>query len=41
MIKGMWQELPKLKASEVAEAVQYCFESSFNVNKLVMQKNAS
>jgi len=41
MIKGMWQGLPKLKASEVAEAVQYCFESSFNVNKLVMQKNAS
>ena len=41
MIKGMWQGLPKLKASEVAEAVQYCFESSFNVNKLVMQKNVS
>ena len=41
MTKGLWEEWPKLKASEVAEAVQYCFESSFNVNKLVMQKDAS
>ena len=41
MIKGMWQDLPKLKAVEVAEAVRYCFESTFNVNKIVMQKNVS
>jgi short-subunit dehydrogenase len=41
MIKGMWQNLPKLKTEEVADAVKYCFESSFNVNKIVIQKNAS
>ena len=40
MIKGMWQELPKLKTHEVADAVRYCFESPFNINKLVLQKNA-
>ncbi len=40
MIKGMWQELPKLKTREVADAVRYCFESPFNINKLVLQKNA-
>ena len=28
------------KAQEVAEAVRYCFESTFNVNKIVIQKNA-
>ena len=27
-------------ADEVAEAVRYCFESTFNVNKIVIQKNA-
>ena len=41
MTKGLWQDLPKLKAVEVAEAVRYCFESTFNVNKIVMQKNVS
>jgi NAD(P)-dependent dehydrogenase (short-subunit alcohol dehydrogenase family) len=39
MTKGLWEDLPKLKAVEVAEAVRYCFESTFNVNKIVMQKN--
>ena len=41
MTKGLWEDLPKLKAEEVAEAVRYCFESTFNVNKIVMQKNVS
>jgi len=40
MTKGLWEGLPKLKAVEVAEAVRYCFESTFNVNKIVIQKNA-
>ena len=40
MTEGLWEDLPKLKASEVAEAVRYCFESKFNVNKIVIQKNA-
>ena len=40
MTKGLWEDLPKLKASEVAEAVRFCFESTFNVNKIVIQKNA-
>ena len=40
MTKGLWENLPKLKAQEVAEAVRYCFESTFNVNKIVIQKNA-
>ena len=39
MTKGLWEDLPKLTAGEVAEAVRYCFESTFNVNKIVMQKN--
>ena len=41
MTKGLWEDLPKLTANEVAEAVRYCFESTFNVNKIVMQKNVS
>ena len=41
MTKGLWEDLPKLKADEVAEAVRYCFESTFNVNKIVIQKNVS
>ena len=41
MIKGMWEGLPKLKTNEVADAVRYCFESPFNINKLVLQKNAT
>ncbi len=40
MTKGVWEDLPKLTAEEVAEAVRYCFESTFNVNKIVIQKNA-
>ena len=40
MTKGLWEDLPKLKADEVAEAVRYCFDSTFNVNKIVIQKNA-
>lgn len=40
MTKGLWENLPKLKADEVAEAVRYCFESTFNINKIVLQKNA-
>ena len=40
MIKGLWQDLPKLTAHEVADAVRYCFESTYNVNKIVIQKNA-
>ena len=41
MTKGLWEHLPKLEAEEVADAVRYCFESTFNVNKIVIQKNAS
>ena len=40
MTKGLWENLPKLTAEEVADAVQYCFETTFNVNKMVIQKNA-
>lgn len=40
MTKGLWEHLPKLTAQEVAEAVRYCFESTFNINKIVLQKNA-
>ena len=40
MTKGLWEHLPKLSAGEVADAVEYCFESTFNVNKIVIQKNA-
>ena len=40
MTKGIWNDLPKLTAQEVADAVRYCFESTFNVNKIVLQKNA-
>ncbi len=41
MTKGLWEDLPKLKADEVAEAVHYCFNSKFNINKIVIQKNVS
>ena len=40
MIKGMWEGLPKLTAEEIADTVRYCFESTFNINKIVVQKNA-
>ena len=35
--REIWNDL--VEADEVAEAVRYCFESTFNVNKIVMQKN--
>ena len=41
MTKGLWETLPKLKPQEVADAVRYCFESTCNVNKIVLQKNAN
>jgi NAD(P)-dependent dehydrogenase (short-subunit alcohol dehydrogenase family) len=41
MTKGLWTTLPKLEAKEVAQAVSYCFESTFNINRIVIQKNAS
>ena len=40
MIKGMWEGLPKLTVEEIADTVRYCFESTFNINKIVVQKNA-
>ena len=40
MTTGLWEKYPKLEADEVAEAVRYCFESKFNINKIVLQKNA-
>lgn len=40
MTKGLWEHLPKLTAHEVAEAVRYCFETTYNINKMVIQKNA-
>jgi len=42
LTKGMWEHWPKLEAKSVAEVVWYCFEtqSKFNINKLVLQKNA-
>jgi len=42
MTDGMWEHWPKLEAKNVAEAVWYCFDSQpkFNINKLVLQKNA-
>ena len=43
MTEGMWEHWPKLEARSVAEAVWYCFDSQpkFNINKLVLQKNAT
>jgi NAD(P)-dependent dehydrogenase (short-subunit alcohol dehydrogenase family) len=40
MTKGLWTTLPKLRPEEVAQAVSYCFESTFNINRIVIQKNA-
>lgn len=39
MTKGLWTTLPKLEPWEVAQAVCYCFESTFNINRIVIQKN--
>ena len=41
MTKGLWTNLPKLDPREVARAVSYCFESTFNINRIVIQKNAN
>ena len=41
MTAGLWTTLPKLAPQEVAQAVSYCFESTFNINRIVIQKNAS
>ena len=40
MTNGLWTTLPKLTPEEVAQAVSYCFESTFNINTIVIQKNA-
>ena len=41
MTKDLWHTLPKLKAAEVADAVQNCFEATYNINKIVLQKYVS
>jgi len=41
MTKDLWTTLPKLQPQEVAQAVSYCFDSTFNINRIVIQKNAS
>jgi len=41
MTEGMWDHWPKLKAEEVAECVWLCFEKPYNINKIVIQKNAN
>ena len=41
MTEGMWEHWPKLKAEEVAECVWLCFNKPYNINKIVIQKNAS
>ena len=38
MSKGLWKDSKKLKPEEVSKAVQFCLESKFNVNKIVIQK---
>ena len=40
MSAGLWEEYPKLQAEDVAECVDMCFTKSFNINKIVIQKNA-
>ena len=40
MTEGLWEEWPKLKAEEVAECVWLCFNKTYNINKIVIQKNA-
>ena len=41
MTEGMWEHWPKLEAKEVAECVWLCFDKPYNINKIVIQKNAS
>ena len=38
MSKGLWVNAKKLKPIEVSKAVQFCLESKFNVNRIVIQK---
>ena len=38
MSKGLWTDVKKLDPKEVSKAVQYCLESKFNINKIVIQK---
>ena len=40
MSNGLWEEYPKLDAMDVAECVDMCFSKSYNINKIVIQKNA-
>ena len=40
MTEGLWEEWPKLKADDVAECVWLCFNKTYNINKIVIQKNA-
>ena len=40
MSKGLWDEYPKLDAGDVAECVDMCFSKRYNINKIVIQKNA-
>ena len=41
MTEGIWEDWPKLEAEEVAECVWLCFEKPYNINKIVIQKNAN
>ena len=40
MSEGLWEEYPKLEATEVAECVDMCFSKKYNINKIVLQKYA-
>ena len=41
MTVGLWEEYPKLQPEDVAECVSLCFRTrSYNINKIVIQKNA-
>jgi len=42
MTVGLWEEYPKLQPRDVAECVSLCFRTkSYNINKIVIQKNAN
>ena len=38
MSKGLWSDTKRLDPKEVSKAVQFCLESKFNINKIVIQK---
>ena len=38
MSKQLWLDSKKLKPNEVSKAIQYCLESTFNINRIVIQK---